>query len=200
MKTQFSPPRELLVVDLEATCDDRGTIPRDETEIIEVGAVLVDARSLEPIDELGTFVRPVLHPRITAFCTRLTTITQGDVDNALRFDAAVADIAEWLGDRRPLFCSWGDYDWNQLAREARRSGVALPFGDEHLNVKRLFSEKTGERRRLGLAEALARVGLRREGTLHRGLDDARNIARLLPSIFPRAKEEGLRTPLATNET
>jgi inhibitor of KinA sporulation pathway (predicted exonuclease) len=65
-----------LVVDLEATCDDRGRIPREESEIIEIGAVLVDGRTLEAVDELQTFVRPVVHPCLTDFCTRLTTITE----------------------------------------------------------------------------------------------------------------------------
>ncbi len=33
---------------------------------------------------------------------------------------------------------------------------------------------------MGVGQALRRVGLRFEGTPHRGIDDARNIVRLLP--------------------
>ena len=33
------PPGHYLVIDLEATCCDRGTIEREESEIIEIGAV-----------------------------------------------------------------------------------------------------------------------------------------------------------------
>jgi inhibitor of KinA sporulation pathway (predicted exonuclease) len=40
-----------LVVDLEATCDEDHRIPREETEIIEIGAVLVDAERLEPVED-----------------------------------------------------------------------------------------------------------------------------------------------------
>jgi hypothetical protein len=40
-----------LVIDLEATCDDTGSIPREQTEIIEIGAVLVDAETLAPQEE-----------------------------------------------------------------------------------------------------------------------------------------------------
>lgn len=34
--------------------------------------------------------------------------------------------------------------------------------------------------KLGMSGALAQVGIARQGTHHRGIDDARNIARLLP--------------------
>lgn len=71
-----------LVIDLEATCCDSGTIPQGEMEMIEIGAVVADARSLQPVDEFGAFVRPVRHPILTEFCTALTSITQQQVDTA----------------------------------------------------------------------------------------------------------------------
>ena len=54
-----------LVIDLEATCDDQGGVPRHEMEIIEIGAVLVAADTLAPLDEWQSFVRPVRHPELT---------------------------------------------------------------------------------------------------------------------------------------
>jgi len=167
-----------LVVDFESTCDDAGAVPRPESEIIEIGAVRVDGRTLEPIDELATFVRPVRHPILTRFCTELTTITQAEVDAAPGFVAAAAQLAE-LG-RGALFCSWGTYDRNKLAEDAEYHGVAMPLGPGHWNLKAAFSK-----RRLGMSEALQRAGLELVGTHHRGIDDARNIARLLPHILKR---------------
>jgi inhibitor of KinA sporulation pathway (predicted exonuclease) len=55
-----------------------------------------------------------------------------------------------------------------------------------MNLKRAFSERLGESRPYGLGQALTRVGLRFQGNAHRGIDDARNIARLLPMILGRA--------------
>lgn len=170
---------EYLVIDLEATCDDAAAVPRDEMEIIEIGAVLVDGRSLEPTAEFQTFVRPVRHPRLTAFCTKLTTIEQHHVDDAPTFPEALAELRGFMPEPRPLFCSWGAYDRNQFGQDARFHGVELPFGDEHFNVKRGFSRAVGSDRRFGMASALRRVGLPLEGTHHRALDDARNIAKLL---------------------
>ncbi|MEM6997030.1 MAG: 3'-5' exonuclease, partial [Myxococcota bacterium] len=68
-----------LVIDLEATCDDAGAVPKHESEIIEIGAVLADAFTLAPCEEFQTFVRPVRHPTLTEFCVGLTHITQDHV-------------------------------------------------------------------------------------------------------------------------
>lgn len=172
-----------LVVDLEATCDDQGAVPREESEIIEIGAVLVDGATLEPIDEFQTFVRPVVHPRLSPFCIRLTTITQADVARAPTFKFVAPRLAAF--GQGALFCSWGGYDRNQIEREARRARIRAPLGPRHLNLKEAFALAAGDRSLTGNGSALRRVGLTPTGTAHRGIDDARNIARLLPYALGR---------------
>lgn len=175
-----------LVVDLEATCDDRSRgralIPRGENETIEIGAVLVDGASLRTIAEQTIFVRPIVHPDLTPFCTALTTITQDMVDHALLFPEALARLVAF--GTRALFCSWGNYDRNQLALDAQRHGIAMPFA-EHWNLKEGYAARAGSRKGLGTMAALRRLGITPEGTHHRGIDDARNIAKMLPYILGR---------------
>jgi len=177
---------DYLVIDLEATCDDRGAVPRHQMEIIEIGAVVVDGTDLLPRDEFQTFVRPVRNPTLTPFCTALTSITQAMVDGAPGFAAAIASLAEFMGGRDLMFCSWGAYDNNQFSQDARHHGVGLPFGNRHLNLKAEFSAHSGTRKRFGMAAALRAVGLPLTGTHHRGIDDARNIAALLPHCISGA--------------
>ncbi len=176
-----------LVIDLEATCDEERRIPSRHMEIIEIGSVLVDAATLALVAEHQTFVKPVRHPVLTEFCTKLTTITQADVENAPGFPEAVASLTRFIGGREVLFCSWGDYDRRQFEQDAKFHKVALPFGENHLNVKKQFSTQLGEETRYGMAGALRRVGLPLQGTHHRGIDDARNIARLLPWVLGRER-------------
>jgi inhibitor of KinA sporulation pathway (predicted exonuclease) len=66
------------VIDLEATCDEHHRIPREETEIIEIG----------------------------------------EVHAALVFAMALTQLAAFVEGKRCAFCSWGDYDKNQLERQA----------------------------------------------------------------------------------
>lgn len=181
--------RDYLVIDLEATCDDQGAVPRDQMEIIEIGAVWVDGSTLQPVGEFQTFVRPVRHGRLTPFCTGLTSITQADVDAAPGFRMALRKLEDFIvrhrGTRPPIFGSWGNYDRGQFRQDARHHGVKPSFLGEHLNIKQAFSDALGTRKRFGMARALMRVGLPLEGTHHRGIDDARNIAKLLPYALGR---------------
>lgn len=179
---------DYLVIDLEATCDDRGAVPRHEMEIIEIGAVLVDEVSLLAIGEFQSFVRPRRHPKLTDFCKTLTSITQAEVDAAPGFPEVLERLRRfaYAGAGRPLFGSWGNYDKTQFAQDAKHHGVTLPFGPDHLNIKQAFSDALGTKKRFGMDAALKRVGLPLVGTHHRGIDDARNIARLLPFALGRA--------------
>lgn len=174
-----------LVIDLEATCDDQKRIRDKDMEIIEIGTVLVDADTFLPVAEHQTFVKPVRHPVLTDFCRKLTSITQADVDNAPGFPEAIASLARFIDGRDVLFCSWGDYDRRQFEQDAKRHKVSLPFGGKHLNLKKQFTTQLGGEMRYGMAGALRRVGLPLQGTHHRGIDDARNIARLLPWVLGR---------------
>jgi inhibitor of KinA sporulation pathway (predicted exonuclease) len=178
-------PDNYLVIDLEATCDNQNAVPKSEMEIIEIGAVLCDAETLQPIDEFQTFVRPVRHPILTPFCIELTTIEQAMVADAPPFPEALEALRRFIGERTALFCSWGNYDRGQFQHDARHHGVSLPFRGQHLNLKQAFSDALGTRRRFGMAGALHRAGLEVLGTHHRGIDDARNIARLLPYCLGR---------------
>jgi len=74
----------ILVVDLEATCDDNA--PEFDMEIIEVGAVWV-APDGTILDRFQSFARPMVHPTLTPFCTALTGICQADLDTAPAFPA-----------------------------------------------------------------------------------------------------------------
>ena len=105
--------RHFIIYDLEATCW-RSPKPK-QVEVIEIGAVKVNEH-LEIIDEFCAFVKPTLHPKISPFCTKLTSITQRDVDPAGHFDEVVLDFEEWINPNevRAVLMSWGEFDKRQL--------------------------------------------------------------------------------------
>jgi inhibitor of KinA sporulation pathway (predicted exonuclease) len=172
-----------LIIDVEATCDDRGTVPRDEMEIIEIGAVLQNARTFEVESEFQTFVHPVRHPQLTMFCMELTRIHQSDVEHAPGYEKAIGQLVAWRKEFPPsLFCSWGNYDRGQFQQDCTFHRVAYPFHEGHLNLKAEFSRGLGTRKQFGMAGALRRLGLQLEGTHHRAIDDVRNIARIVRRV------------------
>ena len=71
-----------VVLDIEHTCTEDGSIPPKDRETIEVGAVLVDCNTLEVVKEYQSFVKPIIHPVISQFCADLTGIQQAELDNS----------------------------------------------------------------------------------------------------------------------
>ena len=172
-----------LIIDLEATCSDDRTIPPDRMETIEVGAVLVHASTFEVEAEFQSFVKPVRHPVLTPFCTKLTSITQAMVDGAPLFPEAFDGLRKRLVSGRSglVWGSWGRYDERQLKQDCALHRVPFHM-PPHVNLKTTFAETQGVRKKQGMTGALALCGLKLEGAHHRGMDDARNIARMLPWI------------------
>jgi inhibitor of KinA sporulation pathway (predicted exonuclease) len=181
--------RLILVIDFEATCDEDGSIPPEQMEIIEIGAVWATAEG-KVLDEFQTFVRPLLRPHLTPFCRQLTSIQQSDVDAAEMFPSAAVALSQFAQrhqGRSATWGSWGQYDAKQLARDCERHGITDPLAAfQHINLKRQFAErkftKIRKFREVGMAKALQLVGLPLDGAHHRGIDDARNIVKLLPWI------------------
>lgn len=152
-------------------------------EIIEIGAVMVESGSFEVVSEFQTFIKPVKNPKLTEFCTSLTSITQREIDCAPSFPEAIIAFKQWLYQYNNFcFCSWGDYDKNQLQNDCFHHSIANPVSAEHFNIKKEFSSKQNLKKKLGMAQALEHIGIPLSGTHHRGIDDARNMAKLMPYI------------------
>jgi 3'-5' exoribonuclease 1 len=178
-----------VIIDLEATCWDKGSSP-DKMEIIEIGSVLLES-SAGPISrEFGAFVRPLESPQLSDFCRSLTSIRQHDVDQADDFATVFARYVAWIGPEPFVLCSWGAYDLGQLRRDCRQHGLELPSAFEsHINLKQEHSRLRGVKP-MGMKGALARENISLEGTHHRGIDDARNIAKIALKILPQIEASG----------
>lgn len=175
----------LLVVDLEATCSDDGAISPEDMETIEIGACWIDANGIV-IDRFQSFVRPALNPKLTDFCTSLTGIAQANVDSAPSFSVAselLRQFTEQYQAHDSNWASWGNYDRKQFERDSARHGVAEPIDLPHLNAKRMFAKAQRIGKEVGMVKACELANLKLEGTHHRALDDALNVARLIPWVF-----------------
>jgi len=174
-----------LVIDLEATTEEGGW-PVEHMEIIEIGASLVDASGHE-IDHFQRFVRPLRRPILTRFCRQLTHITQADVDAATTLPTLWPQFERWLEPHHARlggWCSWGDYDRQQLEQDWHQHGLSSHLRTlPHLNLKQRFAKARQLARPVGLNAALQLAGISFSGQQHRALNDARNTARLLPLVI-----------------
>lgn len=174
---------DCIIVDLEATCWVGGT-RTDRQEVIEIGAVRVQAPHFQPEKTFVRFVRPLREPELSEFCTQLTGIQQADVEAVEPFPTVWAEFLEWAGSEPYRFASWGAYDLKQLTIECQRHGLPLPASfANHLNLKNAFAAAHNIRP-CGMERALSLCGLPLAGSHHRALDDALNIAKLAALVLP----------------
>lgn len=117
----------------------------------------------------------------------MTGITQSTVDAAIILEEALPLLEDWLQTNNvSAWASWGKFDASQFMRECELKQLKNPMADfQHLNVKQLFARKFGHR--VGLQRALDLRGLTFAGRLHSGIDDAKNVARLV-AAEPQLRE------------
>lgn len=185
--------KTFVIFDLEATCYDDNR--KDEikpdcfvNEIIEIGAVKLDHTGKE-IARFSEFAKPKLFPKLSKFCTELTTITQEDVDNADDLEKVLECFLLWC-DGSTLI-SWGYYDKTQILKDMVRNDLELPhyldIMEDHHSLKHLHAKWNNlkNKRGIGMGGALRMEGLTLEGTHHRGIDDAVNIAKIFRKYIDR---------------
>jgi len=188
-------------------------------EIIEFPSILYDVRPMlegQPaikISEYQAFVKPVLNPELTEFCTELTGITQETVDGERgeTFAAAYRGHYEWLKAQGKRFgftpetahehvalVTCGDWDQKtmlpqQLAIDFDRLGKKYPYPTFYrrwVNVQRPFKEQyTGFRG--GMARMLKHLRIPLVGRHHSGIDDCRNTAKILLSLLQDGQRCGI---------
>ncbi|XP_021935940.1 3'-5' exoribonuclease 1-like isoform X3 [Zootermopsis nevadensis] len=174
-----------VIVDFEATCEGVN-VPDYPHEIIEFPAVLVSTEQQQVVDHFQAYCRPLVNPTLSGFCMELTGISQEEVDAADTFPQVLKDFEAWLAKHKlgskHKFTIVTDGPWDMgrfMYGQCKISGLAYPqFAKKWINVRKTFSNFY-KCRRFSLKLMLEHLELNFEGRPHCGLDDARNIARVL---------------------
>lgn len=173
---------KIVVIDLEATCW-KSIIPEGRSnEIIEIGICLIDTQTHELSDNRSIIVKPE-KSEISEFCTELTTLTQEQVDQGISLKEASEILKSEYLSRSRVWASYGAYDLNQFTKECLNKKIDYPFSPSHINVKTLFAIKQKLQKEVGMSSALDILGIELEGTHHRGVDDAKNISKILVELL-----------------
>ncbi|OCH95826.1 exonuclease [Obba rivulosa] len=191
--TSGNPLRYLLILDFEATCGDNLKGPN---EIIEFPTLLYDLEKDEVRATFHEYVRPAITPTLTAFCTKLTGITQDTVDAAQPFPDVWSRFQEFLRSHgiydaaeSAAFLTCGDWDLKtmlprQLALSESEhgldaSGNLVPPYTRWINIKDAFRKQYGMRNQNDMLGMLRKLQLQLEGRHHSGIDDCKNILRIV---------------------
>ena len=179
---------KIIVVDIESTCWEKNA-PQGVNEIIEIGICTIETKSGNILESRSIIVKPI-YSTVSEFCTKLTTLKNEDVENGISFSDACSILVNEFKTDKYTWASYGYYDMTQFKIQCERENVAYPFSGSHINVKILFSLINSLKKQVGMDKALKMSKMPLEGTHHRGVDDARNIARILSKILFNRVTEG----------
>ena len=130
------------------------------------------------------YIQPQIVPKLTRFCTRLTGITQEQVDNGVPFEDMLLQWDEFLAKHdctpdKVLFACWTDFDIKQLRREVARSTSNLEF-PHSIDLQKAYKTNQKNSAIKSVAKALAEQNMEFIGRKHSALHDAQNTALLIP--------------------
>lgn len=184
----------LCILDFEATCwSSMNNSNTYQMEIIEFPSILYKINEQDKIytyvSEFSKYVRPIMNPTLSEFCTELTGITQETVDVADTFDIVYIQHQEWLHQHVPdgkelIIVTCGDWDLGtQLPRELKNKKLKLhPYYNKYMNIKNPYKSlyKVNPKGMMGMLDYLK---IQHEGRHHSGIDDTRNIAKIMLRIL-----------------
>lgn len=179
----------ICVLDFEATCDK---VKYFMNEIIEFPSVLMkyNGTNYVPVDEFQLFCKPLKNIDLSEFCKELTGIRQEQVNSGLNFTDALVNHKKWLyshiGEGSCIILTCGYWDLRtMMPEECKRWGITKPptiytkFINIKLEYQRVFNFFGG------MAEMLDHAKLTLDGKHHSGIDDCRNIGKILQRVVEK---------------
>eukprot|EP01064_Diplonema_japonicum_P019345 TRINITY_DN28051_c0_g1_i1.p1 TRINITY_DN28051_c0_g1~~TRINITY_DN28051_c0_g1_i1.p1 ORF type:complete len:615 (+),score=136.72 TRINITY_DN28051_c0_g1_i1:57-1847(+) len=180
-----------MVLDFEATCEKDD--PNYPHEIIEFPVVVVDGKTGNVGERFHEYVKPMKNKTLTEFCTKLTGITQEQVDKAMVLDDVLKKCHDWLTSLgmfkegvKFTFATDGPWDfrdfyWNHAVSQQHAVSTHYAYYENWVDIRSQFSSFA--KTRCNVENMLKHFGLRFEGRPHSGIDDTYNIARILVALM-----------------
>ncbi|CAF1491788.1 unnamed protein product [Didymodactylos carnosus] len=179
-----------LVLDFEATCDEKN--PPHPQEIIEFPVLKINGKTFICESIFHMYVLPKENPKLTEFCINLTGITQDMVDNQLYLEKVLELFHEWLIEQDLLnkqftFVTCGDWDLKTMLRsQCQHFNIERQeYFRQWVNIKRSYNEFLNSKSNRGMMGMLNGLNLTHEGRHHSGIDDCKNIAKILKELAER---------------
>ena len=120
--------KDFLVTDFEFTqYTKRIGRPRGFfSEIIEIGAVLLDGETMAVKGKVQNFVQPAFYPKQAQEALDFCMITAKDMQQAIEFPAMVQELAALYESGETYFVAWGTEDYKVLQTGCERHKIENP--------------------------------------------------------------------------
>jgi len=178
--------KNFLVADFEFT-QYRRPVGRPRgffSEIIEVGAVLLDGVPLEQCGELQAFVKPKFYPRQATEAMNFCMITPADMKKAISFEQMLEKLCALYRPGETWFVAWGGEDYHVIQMGCDRRRINNPILEsDYLDLAEAYRLMKGDSYTTGLKKATEEQQVEMKGIWHTAFDDAANTGKLLKKLI-----------------
>ncbi|MEM1139704.1 MAG: exonuclease domain-containing protein [Pseudomonadota bacterium] len=178
-----------IVFDLEYTAWE-GSIargwsgPGELREVVQIGAIAVDADSFEETGTFNRFVRPRFNPVLSDYFTALTGITNARLANeAVGFRTAVDDFAAFMAADAAFAFGRDDETLNDNAALYGLERALQPISGH--NIRLWFNAHEVSTDGVCSGEIASAVGAEAGGPIHDAVGDCRSIAAAVRHLMAR---------------
>jgi len=187
-----------IIFDLEFTAwagsmVSRWTRPGEHTEIVQIGAVKLDAESLKITDEFECLVRPRVNPVLSHYLTELTGITNEALEvRAVDFITAYRGFLDFVGPSPTWAFGRDDLIFAENLKLYVWEGLPVP---PYANALPWFASHGIDLKGKHACDVAEAAGAAFEGRKHDALSDARGVAAGIRAVVAR----GAPNPFVTGE-
>lgn len=180
--------KNFLLVDFEFTTYTRpvGRPMGYFSEIIEIGAVLLEGGSFKELGRYQSFVKPKFFPKQAKDSLLFCMITDNDMKKAIDFSQMVEALGKLYAPGETYFVSWGESDYKVLNTACNRYKLANPIREEDcLDLAEAYKLMHGHNYTTGLKAATEEQEVDTAGLWHTAFDDANNTGKLLKKLIEK---------------
>lgn len=147
-------------------------------EIIEIGAVKLDEK-FRFVDTFRIYIKPKYYAKMNRRVSKLTGITDADLENALPFPKAFRHFKRFCG-RKFAFMTWGNDDIRVLEENMAMHGIDEKWIPQNYNLQIIYDmQVSNTHKQCALNKAMETLGERSFLNEHDALNDAENTVLVL---------------------
>lgn len=177
----------IVVYDLEQLCWIGKPPKHYHKELIQIGAVLIDHKTMEIIKSNSYIINPT-HSKISKYCTELTGITKHTLNKTgTSFQKAIELFQKDFGPKHKICASWGIKDKDVLEKSCLRYNIPCPLSSNYIDIQLISGLCIDNNPNISLKNALTKFNINLSGIHHNAEHDAFNSAMILIEIFKRSK-------------
>jgi len=154
------------------------------SEIIEIGAVVIDGETNEITGNIQDFVKPHFYPKQAKESMEFCGITEADMKKAIDFGAMLKKIDLLYVPGKTYFVTWGEEDYRVVEKGCERHNLVNPvLFEDCLDLAEAYKLMKDDNYTTSLRNAAEELNVVSEGHLHAAYEDALKTGRILLKLL-----------------